>query len=431
MKPAITIQHLSKRYRIGGLHPGYMTFREMLGGVVTAPFRRLKSGNGYQTLWALSNINLQIGQGELVGIIGHNGAGKSTLLKILSRVTKPTTGEVELFGRIGSLLEVGTGFHPDLTGRENIFLSGAILGMRRAEIERKFEEIVAFSEVEKFIETSVKWYSSGMYVRLAFSVAAHLEPEILMMDEVLAVGDAAFQQKCLNKLHEIRQQGRTILFVSHDMAAITRLCKRVVLLEKGKIACDGAPREVVDHYLSSSLKTGAWREWTHAAEAPGDEVVRLRRVRVRDEAGETISVVDIRKPVGIELTYEVLDEGHALVPVIEFYNEEGTELFSTHDTKAEWGRHQRLRATYTSTVWIPGNLLAEGSLIGHVSIMSHFPATVLHAHERNAVAFQVVDSPAGDSARGDYIGPMPGLIRPLLSWTTELADVETGLIKPD
>ena len=419
MKPAIRINHVSKRYRIGGLHPGYMTFREMIGGVVTAPFRKLKSGNGHQILWALTDINLGIGQGELVGIIGHNGAGKSTLLKILSRVTKPTTGEVELFGRIGSLLEVGTGFHPDLTGRENIFLSGAILGMRRAEIERKFDEIVAFSELEKFIETSVKWYSSGMYVRLAFSVAAHLEPEILMMDEVLAVGDAAFQQKCLDKMHDIRQQGRTILFVSHDMTAITRLCKRVVLLENGRITCEGEPREVVNHYLSSSLKTGAAREWKGEADAPGDQVVRLRRVRVRDEAGETIAVVDIRKPFGIELTYEVLEEGHALVPVIEFYNEEGTELFSTHDTNEEWRRRERPRATYTSTAWIPGNLLAEGSLIGHVSIMSHFPTTVLHAYERSAIAFQVVDSPAGDSARGDYIGPMPGLIRPLLVWTTE------------
>ena len=426
MKPAIKIDHVSKRYRIGGLHPGYMTFREMIGGVVTAPFRKLKSGNGHQILWALSDINLEIGQGELVGIIGHNGAGKSTLLKILSRVTKPTTGEVELFGRIGSLLEVGTGFHPDLTGRENIFLSGAILGMRRAEIERKFDEIVAFSELEKFIETSVKWYSSGMYVRLAFSVAAHLEPEILMMDEVLAVGDAAFQQKCLDKMHDIRQQGRTILFVSHDMTAITRLCKRVVLLENGRITGDGEPREVVNQYLSSSLKTGAAREWTNASEAPGDQVVRLRRICVRDEAGETISVVDIRKPFGIELTYEVLQEGHALVPVIEFYNEEGTEIFSTHDTNEEWRRQQRPRGTYRSTVWIPGNLLAEGSLIGNVSVMSHFPSTILHAHESNAVAFQVVDSPAGDSARGDYVGPMPGLIRPLLDWTTEQVGTTAG-----
>lgn len=417
MKPALRISHISKRYRIGGLHPGFMTFREMLGGVLTAPFRKLKGVNGHQTLWALSDVSLQIAQGELVGIIGRNGAGKSTLLKILSRVTRPTTGEVELFGRIGSLLEVGTGFHPDLTGRENIFLSGAILGMRRAEIERKFDEIVAFSELEKFIETSVKWYSSGMYVRLAFSIAAHLEPEILMMDEVLAVGDAAFQQKCLDKMHQIRQQGRTILFVSHDMTAITRLCKRVVLIEGGKITGDGEPAAVVDQYLSSNFKTGALREWGNVANAPGDDTVRLRSVRVRDENGETISVVDVRKPLGIEIIYDVLAEGHTLIPVLEVYNEKGTELFSTHDTSSEWRRQARPRGSYTSTVWIPGNLLAEGSIIGDVSIMSHFPATVLHAHEENAVAFQVVDSPAGDSARGDYIGPMPGLLRPLLKWT--------------
>ena len=240
-----------------------------------------------------------------------------------------------------------------------------------------------------------------------------------MMDEVLAVGDAAFQQKCLDKLHEIRQQGRTILFVSHDMAAITRLCKRVVLLENGKISFDGEPREVVQRYLSSSLKTGALREWIEQRDAPGDKVVRLRRVRVRTEEGDTIAVVDIQKPFGIELTYDVLDEGHALVPVIEFYNEAGTELFSTHDTSANWRRQPRSRGTYTSTVWIPGNLLAEGSLVGNVSIMSHFPTTILHAYERNAIAFQVIDSPSLDSARGDYVGPMPGVMRPLLNWTTE------------
>jgi lipopolysaccharide transport system ATP-binding protein len=428
MKTAIKIENVSKRYRIGGLHPGYMTFREMIGGALTAPFRKLKNGNSHQTLWALSNVNLEIGQGELVGIIGHNGAGKSTLLKILSRVTKPSTGEVILTGRIGSLLEVGTGFHPDLTGRENIFLAGAILGMRRAEIERKFDEIVAFSELEKFVETPVKWYSSGMYVRLAFSVAAHLEPEILMMDEVLAVGDAAFQQKCLDKMHDIRQQGRTILFVSHDMAAITRLCKRVVLLEKGQIVFDGEPRDVVKRYLNSSLKTGAIRDW-ETQDAPGDNVVRLRRARVRAEDGATVSVVEVHKPFGVELTYEVLEDDHTLVPVIEFYNEQGTELFSTHDTSTDWRRRARPRGTYKSTVWIPGNLLAEGSMIGHISIMSHFPSTILHAHEPNAIAFQVVDSPAGDSARGDYVGPMPGVMRPLLEWTTT-ADTTADMSVP-
>src|SRR2546421_885110 len=217
MPPMASIENVSKRYRIGGLHPGYFTFREMLEGIARAPFRRWRGANGNgaptrRNFWALKDVNLEVKQGELLGIIGHNGAGKSTLLKILSRITKPTTGRVRLYGRVGSLLEVGTGFHPELTGRENIYLNGAILGMRRAEIERKFDEIVAFSEVEQFIETPVKWYSSGMYVRLAFSVAAHLEPEILIMDEVLAVGDAAFQQKCLDKMRDIRGRGHTIFF---------------------------------------------------------------------------------------------------------------------------------------------------------------------------------------------------------------------------
>jgi homopolymeric O-antigen transport system ATP-binding protein len=414
MKPAIKISRVGKRYRIGGLHPGYMTLREMIGGVVTAPFRKRASANGHQILWALRDINLEIGQGELVGIIGHNGAGKSTLLKVLSRVTKPTTGEVELFGRIGSLLEVGTGFHPDLTGRENIFLSGAILGMRRAEIQQKFDEIVAFSELEKFIETSVKWYSSGMYVRLAFSVAAHLEPEILMMDEVLAVGDAAFQQKCLDKMRDIRQQGRTILFVSHDMAAVTRLCRRVVLLESGRVVADGDPSAVVNQYLKSSLKTGAWREWS-TEEAPGDATVRLRRVRLRTVDGETISAVDISQTFGIEITFDVL-EGGVIVPVLELSNEEGTELFTTHDTSEKSRQQVQSPGTCISTVWLPGNLLAEGCLVGHVSLMSHRPTTVLHARQENAVAFHVVDRQSGDSARGDYVGPMPGVMRPLLKW---------------
>ena len=420
MKPVVRIENVGKRYLIGGLHPGYVTFREMLGGLVAAPFKRWRGGGARrQELWALKDVNLEVGEGELVGVIGHNGAGKSTLLKILSRITKPTTGEVELRGRVGSLLEVGTGFHPDLTGRENIYLNGAILGMKRVEIRRKFDEIVAFAEIEKFLETPVKWYSSGMYVRLAFSVAAHLEPEILMMDEVLAVGDAAFQQKCLDKMRDIRRQGRTIFFVSHDMAAITRLAKRVVLLEGGRVVSDGPAQQVVRDYLSSNWMAGAERAWDDAAAAPGNHVARLRRVRVRTEEGETTAAVDIRRAVGVEVTYDVLEEGHALSPVVELYNEEGTELFSTHDTGAEWRRRPRARGRYASTVWLPGNLLAEGSLIAHVSVMSHHPATVLHAHEPNAVAFQVIDSQSGDSARGDYVGPMPGVVRPLLRWETK------------
>lgn len=256
MSAAITTENIGKRYRLGGLRAEHMSLRETLGDLLTAPFKKIKSSDQGQTLWALRDINLEIQQGELIGIIGHNGAGKSTLLKILSRVVKPTTGRARLVGRVGSLLEVGTGFHQDLTGRENIYLSGAILGMHRTEIERKFDEIVQFSEIQEFLETPLKWYSSGMWVRLAFSVAAHLEPEIMMMDEVLAVGDAAFQQKCLDKMSEIRRQGRTILFVSHDMSAVTRLCRRVVLLESGQITADGAPVDVVNRYLSSALKSG-------------------------------------------------------------------------------------------------------------------------------------------------------------------------------
>jgi lipopolysaccharide transport system ATP-binding protein len=421
MSLAIKSENISKRYRLGGLRPGHATFRESIASVITAPLRRFRDGASpqAQTLWALRDVNLEVKAGELLGIIGHNGAGKSTLLKILSRVVKPTTGQAAVYGRVGSMLEIGTGFHEELTGRENIFMSGAILGMSRAEIERKFDEIVEFSELEKFLETPLKWYSSGMYVRLAFAVAAHLEPEILMMDEVLAVGDASFQQKCLDKMHEIRQQGRTILFVSHDMAAVTRLCGRAILLEHGQITADASPREVVSQYLSSSWTTDAVREWPDREAAPGDDVVRIRRVRVCAEDGQTSAAVDIRKPVGIEILYDVREEGHVLAPVVEIFNEEGAEIFSSHDTHSDWRRRPRARGSFKSTVWIPGNLLAEGIFIAHVSLMSHHPRTVLHAQERNVVAFHVVDSQSGDSARGDYVGPMPGIVRPLLPWTTE------------
>jgi lipopolysaccharide transport system ATP-binding protein len=223
-------------------------------------------------------------------------------------------------------------------------------------------------------------------------------------------------------MRDIRREGRTIFFVSHDMAALARLAKRVVLLVGGRIVSDGPAQEVVREYLSSGWRAGAERAWPFGSEAPGDEIARLRRVRVRGADGATASVVDIRQPVAVEITYDVLAEGHALAPVVEFYNEEGTELFSTHDTAAEWRRRPRARGRYTSAVHIPGNLLAEGSLIAHVSLVTHHPSTVLHAHERNVVAFQVVDSQAGDSARGDYLGPMPGVVRPLLHWTTDTED---------
>ena len=249
---AVSISHVAKRYRLGQLQDPYGRLTETIWGAMTAPFRRSASRPASsRELWALSDVSLDVRRGEVVGIIGRNGAGKSTLLKVLSRITEPTSGRVVMKGRVASLLEVGTGFHPELSGRENVYLSGAILGMRRAEIRRKFDEIVAFSEVERFLDTPVKRYSSGMQVRLGFAVAAHLEPEILIVDEVLAVGDAAFQRRCLAKMEDVTHEGRTVLFVSHNMASVESLCTRAVLLQSGQVVADGGVREVVDAYLHS------------------------------------------------------------------------------------------------------------------------------------------------------------------------------------
>lgn len=265
----IHIESLSKQYHIGGLQKGQDRLGEQLVDLFVAPFRRAgKLLRGQATgaaeldteIWALKDVSFEVKRGEVVGIIGHNGAGKSTLLKILSRITEPTEGYVDIYGRVSSLLEVGTGFHPELTGRENVFLNGAILGMRREEIERKFDEIVDFSGVEQFIDTPVKHYSSGMRVRLAFSVAAHLEPEILLIDEVLAVGDAAFQKKCLGKMGNVAREGRTVLFVSHQMAAIRRLCQRVILIDQGKVKMDGPADEVVQAYLGDDVEDGETKD---------------------------------------------------------------------------------------------------------------------------------------------------------------------------
>jgi lipopolysaccharide transport system ATP-binding protein len=368
-------------------------------------------------------------QGEVVGIIGRNGAGKSTLLKILSRITEPTEGWVDLYGRVGSLLEVGTGFHPELTGRENIYLNGAILGMRRQEIERKFDEIVDFSEVERFIDTPVKHYSSGMYLRLAFAVAAHLEPEILMVDEVLAVGDARFQKKCMNKVQAVGQQGRTVLFVSHNMPAITRLCQRTLLLDAGRIIADGPSAQVVSTYLNAGLGTAAAREWPDPARAPQGEVARLRAVRVRADDGHISDAIDIRRPIALEMEYEVLQPGYLLLPHFHLFNAEGTHLFVTIDQDPDWRRRPRPVGCYTSMVHIPGNLLSEGTHFVEASAATLEPK-VTQFTEREAVAFQVIDSLDGDSARGDWAGNLRGALRPLLPWETHYRANANGQAQP-
>jgi lipopolysaccharide transport system ATP-binding protein len=423
---AIRVENLSKQYRIGAATSN-TNLREALVNAFKTPFRRLQRVTGSadrdETIWALKDISFEVKRGEVVGIIGRNGAGKSTILKVLSRITEPTQGFAEVQGRVGSLLEVGTGFHLELSGRENIYLNGAILGMKRVEINSKFDEIVAFAEVEKFIDTPVKHYSSGMYLRLAFAVAAHLEPEILIVDEVLAVGDARFQKKCLNKMQDVGQKGRTVLFVSHNMHAITRLCERAILLEEGRVLQDGPSPQVVRTYMSNGSNTAAERCWPDPKLAPGGEVARLRAVRVRTEGNKITDVVDIRQPVGIEMEYDVLKANSLLLPNFGFFNEEGVLVFMALDVDPTWRRRPRPEGRYISTAWIPGNLLAEGTVFVTADLITLDPVIVQYTL-RDAVAFQVTDIQEGDSARGDWAGRMTGLVRPLLKWDTQFSPVD-------
>ena len=423
---AIRVEHLSKDYRIGARRQAYRTLRDTVSGAVLAPFRRVHrlwqggaSGAAglSETFWALRDVSFEIRRGEVVGLIGRNGAGKSTLLKILSQITEPSIGKVSLYGRAGSLLEVGTGFHGELTGRENIYLNGAILGMRRSEVRKKFDEIVDFAEVEQFIDTPVKHYSSGMYLRLAFAVAAHLEPEILLVDEVLAVGDARFQRKCLQKMQDVGQEGRTVVFVSHNMPAITRLCQRALLLEDGQLQHDGPAPQVVGAYLNLGRDTSAVREWPEPVVRSEEDIVRLCAVRVRAKDGSLTDVVDIRQPVGLEMEYEVVQESHVLLPHFQLLNEEGMHAFNVHDTDPVWCRRPRPAGRYVSLAWIPGNLLAEGMMFVDAALATLNPYIHQFA-EFQVVAFQVVDTLEGDTARGEWAGQMKGVVRPLLQWQT-------------
>jgi lipopolysaccharide transport system ATP-binding protein len=411
---AIRAQGLCKQYRLGELQREN-ALRNVLGDALRAPWKLLKREKK-EKFWALKDVDLEVKHGEVLGLIGRNGAGKTTLLKILSRITRPTRGYAEIYGRLSSLLEVGTGFHPELSGRDNVYLSGAILGMRKQEIRRKFDEIVAFAELERFLDTQVKHYSSGMYVRLAFAVAAHLEPEILVVDEVLAVGDAAFQQKCMGKMEEVSHAGRTILFVSHSVPAVTRLCTRCVLLRAGHVELAGPTYDVVRAYLRTELQTTSVREW-EPDRAPGSDVVRLLAVRARSMDGATSEVFDIRKPVGIDVVFDVMKAGQELTPNLHVFDEAGNNVFISHDVDPSWRGRPRPTGRYISTAWIPGNFLAEGTFLVGAAITTLSPQNI-HVYERKAVAFQIVDSTDGDTARGDYAGHLPGVVRPLLNWET-------------
>ena len=442
---AITIEGLSKCYRIGLKENIHDSFAGAIFDFIKSPltnYRKYRSlynfddvkkssdsdsvANRSDIIWALKDITFDAKRGEVLGIIGRNGAGKSTLLKILSKITDPTRGRAEIHGRISSLLEVGTGFHQELTGRENVYLNGTVLGMTKKEVDSKFDEIVDFSGVEKFLDTPVKRYSSGMKVRLAFAVAAHLEPEILIIDEVLAVGDARFQRKCLNKMQDIGKEGRTVLFVSHNIPAVTRLCDKAILLDQGKLIKYGLSHEVVATYFSNGSGTAAEAVWSETSKAPGGEIARLRAVRVRTQDNLIAEKVDIRWPVGIEMEYEVLKPGYLLLPHYYFFNEQGIKIFTSMDNDASFRRAPRPTGRYKSCAWIPGNFLSEGMVFVSAVLITLEPV-IGQFYEPDIIAFQVVDNHEGDTARGDWTGPITGVVRPLLKWTTNSSPVDKKL----
>ncbi|MGB4775780.1 MAG: ABC transporter ATP-binding protein [Daejeonella sp.] len=424
----IKVSNLSKAYRIGLKEQQHDTLGSLVASWVKSPlknFKRLRglaeinlNDNNPDVFWALKDINFEVKRGEVLGIIGKNGAGKSTLLKILSRITEPSTGRVEIYGRVASLLEVGTGFNPELTGRENVYLNGTILGMTRKEIDRKFDEIVEFSGVEKFIDTPVKRYSSGMKVRLAFAVAAHLEPDILIIDEVLAVGDAEFQKKCLGKIQDVAgNNGRTVLFVSHDMKAISGLCSWSFLLVDGQIEKLGNTNDVIDHYLRNFDVLDYKKEWPDQENAPGDSAVKLRSIQAIDESGMSKKFFDITGKIGIKIDYVVYQPTLEIWHGLNFFNAEGVNLFDSHNVTSDYYNKPHSAGHYTITAWIPGNFLAEGKVILNIAIFNH-TNHFIHLHEKEVISFDVVDYLRTDvlSSRGRSTGKFPGVVRPLLIW---------------
>jgi lipopolysaccharide transport system ATP-binding protein len=378
MSIAIRAEDLSKRYAIAAARLRHDTLRDHIAEGVKSFFHRpYPAHSEVDTLWALRDVSFQVDTGEVVGLIGRNGAGKSTLLKVLSRITDPTLGRAQIFGRVGSLLEVGTGFDRELTGAENIYLSGAILGMRKAEIKRRFDEIVAFADVERFVETPVKRYSSGMYLRLAFAVAAHLDPEILLLDEVLAVGDAAFQKRCLGKMEEVAGRGRTVLFVSHNMAAITRFCSRCIWIDAGRVRADGNTEAIVAGYLTSGVEdSGEVCFPEDPQQAPGSEYVRLAAARIRDSAGRVTATLDARQPFTIEMEYTVLRKAVDLRIGMRILTPDGSALLSSKDLDLGDETVVRDPGRYVSRCTIPGDFLNYGQYF--VTVGSDFPRIQSH-----------------------------------------------------
>jgi lipopolysaccharide transport system ATP-binding protein len=411
---AIRIKSLGKQYRIGELQKGYKTIRETIMNIVHNPSWRWPGNTRVssvieQTIWALRDVSLEIKQGELLGIIGRNGAGKTTLLKILSRVTDPTQGRVELYGRVGSLLEVGTGFHPELTGRENIFLNGAIIGMKGAEIKRKFDEIVEFAEIGKFLDTPVKRYSSGMYVRLAFAVAAHLEPEILLVDEVLAVGDAAFQKKCLGKMGEVSSGGRTVLFVSHNMSAISQLCEQVLWLEGGQVVKMGATREIIQDYLNvSALATGTWvNSLTYTTEPE----IKILSASVINEEGIQTGTIRFDENFSLKACYEIRVPTRTWFLLFRVTDSSGMIVFTSWDIDYVGQDKPTDSGMYDAICYVPAKLLRPG--VYSVTLLTCVPGMKPFDHHESVFNFEV--SLVGYTMNTYRLG----VITPILKWSIE------------
>jgi len=399
---------VGKRYTLGRAR-SHGSLREALMNAASGFFRPSARATE-SSFWALEDVGFEVRRGDVIGLIGRNGAGKSTLLKILSRITEPTTGEVRVRGRVGSLLEVGTGFHPELTGRENVFLNGAILGMRKAEIAKKFDEIVAFAEVERFLDTQVKFYSSGMYMRLAFAVAAHLEPEILVVDEVLAVGDSAFQKKCLGKMGAVATEGRTVIFVSHNMGAINRLCQTAVWLDKGRIVAHGPTAEVVANYLVVDSSDSGQCQWSEGIADPDVDEFRLYSVRIQNQQGAVTSVVDVRYPFMLSFDYEFLKHLPYCRVGFILSTADGTGLFETYDTDQEANQGPRPPGRYRFRCEIPGHLLLPGAY--SISVAAGMPNIKTLLWRENVLSLTVEDTAiSGDTRAQPY-----GVIRPKLKW---------------
>ena len=404
---AIAVEGLGKAYTIAHNAVKHTTVAEAMMYKARHPFERPET----ETFWALKDVSFDVHRGDVVGIIGRNGAGKSTLLKLLSRITEPTKGRATLHGRVGSLLEVGTGFHPELTGRENVYLNGSILGMSRREIDRQFDAIVEFSGTERFLDTPVKRYSSGMYVRLAFGVAAHLNPEILIVDEVLAVGDAEFQKKCLGKMQDVASGGRTVLFVSHSMASVLQLCNRCVYLKGGQVVADGPASDVIQTYIQSGQQNLSEMMWT-PDDAPSSDPVKLLAVRTLDADNQNSGDFNLVDSVTIEMEFSV-SKPAKIGPSVQIYNDYNVCVFADAPlTHPEWADREYAPGIYRSQCVIPRRFLNDGSYdVTAILVRDYFNILVM---KEKVVRFQVHEDGSG---RGGYTGPWIGVVRPDLKWS--------------